>query len=171
MKRLTLLRHAKSSWAEISLSDHERVLSERGERDAPRMGKRLAIRKVRPSLIVSSSAARARRTASLVAEALKYPAEFLQSEKDLYLATPDSILEIVCGQEDNYSDLMVIAHNPGLTDLANQLLPALHLDNLPTSGAVAIDFVTKKWSEIADAETILAFYDYPKNPELLLIED
>jgi phosphohistidine phosphatase len=171
MKRLTLLRHAKSSWAEISLSDHERVLSERGERDAPKMGKRLAIRKVRPSLIISSTAARARRTASLIAEALKYPVEFLQSEKDLYLSTPEAIIELVAGQEDNFSDLMVVAHNPGLTDLANQLLPALQLDNLPTCGAVAIEFDTKKWSEIANAETKLVFYDYPKNPELLLIED
>ena len=88
MKRLTLLRHAKSSWTEPSLADHDRVLSERGERDAPRMGKRMAARKVRPSLIIASSAARARATAKFIAEALKYPLEFLQIEKELYLADP-----------------------------------------------------------------------------------
>jgi phosphohistidine phosphatase len=171
MKRLTLLRHAKSSWTEPSLADHDRVLSERGERDAPKMGKRMAARKVRPSLIIASSAARARATAKFIAEALKYPAEFLQVEKELYLATPDQILELVCSQEDNFSDLLLIGHNPGITDLANRLLPSIGLNNLPTSGVVALDFDTKKWSELAEVNAKLGFYDYPKNPELLLIED
>jgi phosphohistidine phosphatase len=171
MKRLTLLRHAKSSWTEPSLADHDRVLSERGERDAPKMGKRMAARKVRPSLIIASSAARARATAKFIAEALKYPAEFLQVEKELYLATPDQILELVCSQEDNFSDLLLIGHNPGITDLANRLLPSIGLNNLPTSGVVALDFDTKKWSELAEVSAKLGFYDYPKNPELLLIDD
>jgi phosphohistidine phosphatase len=131
----------------------------------------MAARKVRPSLIVTSSATRARRTASLVAKAIKYPAEFLQAEEDLYLASPETILEFVCGQEDNFSDLMIVGHNPGMTDLINQILPSMNLANLPTSGVVAIDFDTKKWAEIDTADARLAFYDYPKNPELLLIED
>ena len=171
MKRLTLLRHAKSSWTEVSLADHDRVLSERGERDAPRMGKRMAARKVRPSLIIASSAARARVTAKFVAEALKYPTEFLQVDKELYLAPAEKILELICSQENNFSDLLIIGHNPGLTDLVNQLLPSLDIGNLPTSGVVALDFATKKWSELADVSARLVFYDYPKNPELLLIED
>jgi len=171
MKRLTLLRHATSSWTESSLADHDRILSERGERDAPRMGKRMAARKVRPSLIIASSAARARATAKFIAEALKYPPEFLQIEKELYLASADTILELACGQEDNFSDLLIIGHNPGMTDLVNQLLPSIGLNNLPTSGVVALDFDTKKWSELAEVSTKLAFYDYPENPELLLIED
>ncbi len=171
MKRLTLLRHAKSSWAEPSFADHDRVLSERGERDAPRMGKRMAARKVRPSLIIASSAARALATAKFIAEALKYPPEFLQVEKELYLATADQILELACSQEDNFSDLLLIGHNPGMTDLANRLLPSIGLNNLPTSGVVALDFDTKKWSELTDVSSELVFYDYPKNPELLLIED
>ncbi|MFL2547465.1 MAG: SixA phosphatase family protein [Candidatus Rariloculaceae bacterium] len=171
MKRLTLVRHAKSSWTEVGRADHDRVLSDRGERDAPRMGKRLAARKVRPSLIVTSSATRARRTGSHIAEAMNYPAEFLQVEKDLYLASPETILDLVCGQEDNFSDLMVIGHNPGMTDLVNHLLPSMELNNLQTGGVVAIDIATRKWSEITSAEAKLAFYDFPKNSELLLIED
>ena len=171
MKRLALLRHAKSSWTEVSLADHDRVLSERGKRDAPKMGRRMAARKVRPSLIIASSAARARATATFIAEALKYPAEFLQVEKELYLATADKILELACSQEDNFSNLLIIGHNPGMTDLVNQLLPSIGMKNLPTSGVVAMDFDTKKWSELADVSAKLVFYDYPKNPELLLIED
>ena len=171
MKRLTLARHAKSSWTEVLLADHDRVLSERGVRDAPRMGKRINARKLRPSLIISSTAIRAISTARAFAEALKYPLEFLQSEKELYLATPEKILEIVCAQEDNFSDLMVIGHNPGMTDLVNQMLPSMHLHNLPTCGVVAIDVETDAWGKIPEADSKLFFYDYPKNPELLLIED
>ncbi len=168
MKRLTLLRHAKSSWADSSLADHDRTLSARGKRDAPKMGKRMAARKVSPSVIISSSAVRARRTAKIVAEALKCPAESLKIEKELYLATTEKILELVCSQEDNFSDLLVVSHNPGLTELVNRLLPELSMDNLPTSGVIAMDFNTKKWSDIAEIDAELVFYDYPKNSELLM---
>lgn len=129
------------------------------------MGERLAARKIRPSLIISSSAVRARRTAKFVAAALKYPDEFLQIEKELYLATEKKILELVCAQPDNFGDLLLIGHNPGLTELVNQLLPALDMDNLPTSGVVAMDFKTNKWSEITEIDAELVFYDYPKNPD------
>ncbi len=130
------------------------------------MGKRLAAREVSPSLIISSSAVRARRTAKIVAEALEYPAESLQIERDLYLATAEKILELVRSQEDNVSDLLVVGHNPGLTELVNRLLPELDLDNLATSGVVAMDFDTTKWSEIDEMYAEFVFYDYPKNREL-----
>ena len=171
MKRLTLLRHAKSSWKERHLADHDRPLSERGERDAPKMGARLSARKARPSLILSSSAARAFATAKHVAEALAYPLEFLQTEPRLYLASPNDILELIRSQEDNFSDLLIVGHNPGLTDLANQLLPDLGLDNLPTAGVVAIEFAARKWSKLTESDSTMLYLDYPKNPELQLIED
>ena len=171
MKRLTLLRHAKSSWEDTRLADHDRPLSRRGERDAPKMGARLSARKARPSLILSSSATRAFITARYVAEALGYPLEFLQTERRLYLAPPADILELVKSQEDNFSDLLVVGHNPGLTDLANGLLPDLGLENLPTAGVVAIEFAARKWSNLTESDPTMLYYDYPKNPELLLIED
>ena len=135
------------------------------------MGKRLAARKVSPSLIISSAAVRARRTAKLVAEALKYPAESLQIEKELYLATAEKILELVCSQDDDVPDLLIVGHNPDLTKLINRLLPELSMDNLPTSGVVAIDFNTKKWSETAEVDAELVFYDFPKNSESLEKDD
>lgn len=171
MKRLTLLRHAKSSWSDPLSADHARGLSGRGKRDAPKMGKRMAARGSRPAVIISSSAKRARRTAKIVAEALQYPAKSLQIEKALYLATAETILELICGQDDNIGDLLIVGHNPGLTDLVNELLPSLSMHNLPTSGVVAIDFKTEEWSRITEVGAELLFYDYPKNPELLLKED
>ena len=173
MKRLTLFRHAKSSWGQVGLADRDRPLSDRGERDAPNMGARLLARKARPSLIITSPATRALATARLVAEALTYPMEFLQTEPQLYLAAPGEILDLIQRQEDNFSDLFIVGHNPGLTDLVNLLVPDLRLDNLPTAGAVAMEFSTREWLEVGEPGTkvSLLYYDYPKNPELLLIED
>ena len=89
MKRLTLLRHAKSSWKDPLLDDFDRPLNQRGERDAPVMGRRLQARGARPSMILTSPAKRALRTARLIAQAINYPAEFLQREAELYLAVAD----------------------------------------------------------------------------------
>ena len=95
----------------------------------------------------------------------------MKIKKKLYLATAENILELICDQEDDFSDLLVVGHNPGLTELVNRLLPELSMDNLPTSGVIAMDFQTKKWSEIAEIDAELVFYDYPKNPELLMKDD
>lgn len=171
MKRVTLIRHAKSSWAAPASPDHDRELAERGQRDVRVMGRRLTARKARPSLMISSSAVRAATTAREIATALSYPVEFLQLDGRLYLAAPDEILAVIEEQDDKISELMLFGHNPGFTDVVNALLPELRLDNLPTCGVVAIDFATDSWADIADSDTSLAYYDYPKNPEILLIED
>jgi phosphohistidine phosphatase len=170
MKRLTLVRHAKSSWAAPATPDRDRVLTDRGERDARMMGRRLVARKARPSLIISSPAARAVATARSIAAALSYPSEFLQLEDRAYLASPADLLELVQSQRDDFSDLMLVGHNPGLTDLVNQLLPELELDNLPTGGAVAIEVDIDQWEHLREGKARLAYFDYPKNPEVLLIE-
>lgn len=171
MKRLTLLRHAKSNWAAPATPDRDRVLAERGERDARIMGRRLLARRARPSLIVSSPAVRALTTAKSIAAALRYPSEFLQLEEALYLATPEEVLDFVLDQQDDFSDLMIVGHNPGLTDLVNRLLPDLRLENLPTGGVVAMDTDAERWADFLAGPARLVYYDYPKNPEVLLIED
>jgi phosphohistidine phosphatase len=164
MKRLILLRHAKSSWTDSSLADAERPLSARGERDAPRMGERLRERGTQPDVIVASPAARARRTAKLIARALRYPETEIRLEPDLYLAAPDAILGVV-GQAGAATTVIVVGHNPGLTALVHRLMPELDLDDLPTAGAVAIDFETDRWTDLLDATRRLVYYDYPKNTE------
>ena len=165
MKRLTLLRHAKSSWRDTDLPDHERPLSGRGERDAPRMGERLSARHVRPSLIITSTAKRALDTARTVARVLGYPHEFVQIEPSLYLADPGAILEVIGKQEERYTDVLVVGHNPGFTELVNRLLPDLELHNLPTAGVVAMESTAARWADVAARNTTLLFYDYPKNPD------
>jgi phosphohistidine phosphatase len=171
MKRLTLLRHAKSSSRDSDLSDLARPLSERGERDALVMGERLRAYRARPSLIMTSHALRAKTTAKIVARSLGYPEEFLHVEHELYLAPSDQVLALVEAQDERFGDILVVAHNPGLTDLVNRLLPDLAVDNLPTGGAAAIDFETEHWAGFEHAEHRLVFYDFPGNTEPIVVTE
>jgi phosphohistidine phosphatase len=159
--QLTLLRHAKSAWDDTNRKDRDRPLNERGERDAPLMGQRLGARSARPTLIITSPAVRARRTAQIVASALGYPAEFLQREEDLYLASADQIIAVLARQERSFRDVVVCGHNPGLTDLANRLTGA-GIDNIPTAGIVVIGLNLDRWAELDGAEGELIMFDYPR---------
>lgn len=161
MKRFTLLRHAKSSWADSGLTDHDRPLAPRGLRDAPRMGRRLAELGLEPALVLSSTATRARQTAELVAQALACPR--IATDGTIYLASPATLLDVLMRQSDAIGELIVVGHNPGFTDFANRLLPELKLHNLPTAGAVAIDADASSWSELGSAHFTLLFCESPKS--------
>ena len=161
MRRLTILRHAKSSWDDASLSDFDRPLNRRGERDAPEMGRRLRERGIRPSLIVSSDAQRAFTTASIIAREIGYPQEFIQREHELYHASPADVIDVLIDEAGDFNDVLVVGHNPGLTNLANRL-GDIRFDNIPTCGVVAIDLEVSAWSELHDARGTTAWFDYPK---------
>lgn len=162
MKTITVVRHAKSSWKDASLGDRKRPLNKRGKRDAPVMGKRIRERGIRPSLIISSPATRAWSTAKLIAAEISYPLEFLQREDELYLASLDEILDVVLAQDDGFNNLMVVGHNPGMTDFANFLSPGL-TNNLPTAGVVSVQIEREDWNLREAAQTELLVHDYPKN--------
>jgi phosphohistidine phosphatase len=161
MKTLTLVRHAKSSWKHSDLSDRERPLNKRGERDAPMMGQRIVAAGIRPSLIISSPAVRAWTTAKIVANEIGYPREFLQREDSLYLASLDNILDILVAQDSEFNNVMVVGHNPGLTIFANYLSPGI-TDNLPTAGVVSLSFEQEDWNLYTAPKTELLCYDTPK---------
>jgi phosphohistidine phosphatase len=160
-KRLTLLRHAKSSWNNASLDDRDRPLNERGERDAPIMGQRLLQKDSRPSLILTSPAKRARQTVRLIAREIGYPIEFLQTEAELYLASPEILLNVIAEQENTFNDIVLCGHNPGITELTNQLT-GMAIDNVPTCGMVYIEAEIKAWDELEGTRCTLAAFDYPK---------
>jgi phosphohistidine phosphatase len=161
MKTLTLLRHAKSSWSDASLRDSERPLNGRGHRDAPIMAERIKDAGIRPSLILSSPAVRAWTTAKAIAHEIGYPIEFLQREDRLYHASVRSLLGVISDQDTGFNNLMIVGHNPGLTDFANYLIPDL-TDNIPTCGVVSFEIHRDDWFLDGDAETSLMIYDYPK---------
>jgi phosphohistidine phosphatase len=164
VKRLILVRHAKSSWKDERSRDVDRPLAGRGKRDAPRMGKRLKERHAAPELILASHARRARETAEILAHELGYDADRLEVDENLYLASPNRILDVVTQLDDELASVLIVGHNPGLTELVNRFVPGLALDNLPTSGTVAVDFDATSWRDSATASAQLAFYDYPSNP-------
>jgi phosphohistidine phosphatase len=162
MKILTLVRHAKSDWGDRRLTDGQRVLSLRGERDAPMMGKRIAALGIRPSLIISSPAVRAYTTARYFAKELGYPLEFLQRDQSLYLASLEDLLGVVMAQDDSFNSIMLFGHNPGMTEFANFLVPGL-TNNLPTAGVVAVQIGQDDWSLYHQPGTELITYNYPKS--------
>lgn len=162
MKTLTIVRHAKSSWKDTSISDRDRPLNKRGKHDAPVMGERIIEHGIRPSLIVSSPAVRAWTTARIIAETIGYPVEFLQRENSLYLAPLDEILDIVMAQDNGFNNLMVVGHNPGMTEFANFLVPGL-TNNLPTAGVVSVEIDQDDWNLYERPETRLLVHDWPKN--------
>ncbi len=162
MKTLTLVRHAKSSWKDRRLSDRERPLNKRGNRDAPAMGKRIADAGIRPSQIICSPAVRAWTTAKAVAAELGYPIEFLQREDGLYLASLNNLLDVVASQDAGFNNLMLFGHNPGMTDFTNHLVPGL-TGNLPTAGVVSVKLECDDWRLHDQPPAKLVLHDYPKN--------
>ncbi|MFT5501448.1 MAG: phosphohistidine phosphatase [Woeseiaceae bacterium] len=162
MKTLTILRHAKSSWSDASLSDHDRPLNGRGKRDAPVMAERIRKAEIRPSLIVSSPAKRAWSTAKVIAREISYPIEFLQREKSLYHAGLQSLLDTLAQQDQGFNSILLVGHNPGLTDLANFFVPRL-TDNIPTCGFVSVQVDREDWNFSTAGDARLIVYDYPKS--------
>ena len=164
MKTLTIVRHAKSSWNDRSLRDRDRPLNKRGERDAPTMGQRIADAGIRPSLILSSPAVRAWTTAKVIAQQLSYPGEFLQQESALYHASVNDLLDVIVAQDDGFNSLMIVGHNPGLTDFVDFLSPGLTY-NLPTAGVVSFNIDQDDWKLHEQPTTQLVLHDYPKKKQ------
>jgi phosphohistidine phosphatase len=121
MKTLFLIRHAKSSWDDTALPDKDRPLSDRGRRDAPKMGKRLAKRDVKPDLILSSPARRALTTAEIIAKKLDYKRKNIVVADRLYSGAVHDLLNVVQKLGDKLQRVMLFGHNPELTELAHRL--------------------------------------------------
>lgn len=162
MKMLYIIRHAKSSWDNPVLNDFNRPLNERGERDAPRMGKRLKEKQVVPDLLLSSPATRALTTCKKIADVLEYSAEKIKTDRDLYHAEDEEILRIVKKINDKHDVVLVFGHNPGLTDFVNRLTDGL-IDNVPTCGIVACSLKIDSWKETDWGKGKVELFDFPKS--------
>ena len=161
MKKLYIVRHAKSSWSNTSLSDFDRPLNKRGFDDAPKMGQVLKKLNILPDLILSSPAMRALTTAEIISRKMGYSKENIQKDKDLYHAGPLDIIEIINSINNDYKSIMVIAHNPGLTHLVNTL-SNFNLPNLPTCAFVEIEFHLNDWQAVSKRTGKVVKYEYPK---------
>jgi phosphohistidine phosphatase len=163
MKKLYLMRHAKSSWSFDELTDQERPLNDRGREDAPRIGQALAKRNLTIDLIVSSPAVRALSTAVLVSRELKYPHDKIVVNPGIYQADLDTLLAIIRDLPDTAESVLLTGHNPTITDVANYLSPSPLSGEMPTAAVISIHFQTDKWDDIKSANAEFYFYDYPRN--------
>ena len=165
MKTLYLLRHAKSSWADSSLADLERPLNKRGQRDALFMSKRLADQKIKIDAIWTSPAQRTVETALHLARAMQVPRQEIRLREHLYPGTTGDLLLEIRSCPDKIKNLLVIGHNPAITDLVNLLSnheSATEIESLPTCGIVAFEFSCSTWQKIKRREGRILFFDYPK---------
>ncbi|MGE4560306.1 MAG: histidine phosphatase family protein [Desulfobulbus sp.] len=161
MKQLLICRHAKSSWKDPDLRDFDRPLNKRGRNDAPEMGRRLAAQGIKPDLICSSPAVRARETALHYAEQLGYPPAQVLFYPQQYAASVALLVALIAEVSPQVKTLMVVGHNPESTMLAN-FLSGLKIENIPTSGIVALEFAVQSWQDIGPGCGTLVFFDYPK---------
>lgn len=146
MKTLLLLRHAKSSWKDSDLDDHDRPLNKRGKREAPRMGELLKEQNLLPDLIVSSSARRARKTAEHVIHASGYRGE-TRITSELYDAGQDQLRKFLAGFPDSLVRVLLVGHNPGLEELLESLVGTY--TPLSTAALAQVEVPIGAWAEIA----------------------
>lgn len=161
-KTLLLIRHAKSSWDSLTLSDFDRPLNERGKNDAPKMAKGLLKRKVKIDAFISSPAKRAKKTAEYFAK------EYGRKEDDIIFVSAlydESIkdFELTIKEiDDRHECVALFSHNPGITAFANQLIKDANIDNMPTCSVFAVKANIDKWKDFSRAKKDYLFFDYPK---------
>jgi phosphohistidine phosphatase len=163
MKQVFLIRHAKSSWANLGQSDFERPLNDRGERDAPVMAKRLWDKGFRLDAIVSSAAVRALTTAEYFAEQFDFKKKDITLIEKLYHAPAETFYDVIANNlNEDWETIAIFSHNPGITYFIDSL-GLVDLDNMPTCGIFGVEADINNWNEFAKAEKRFLLFDYPKN--------
>jgi phosphohistidine phosphatase len=146
MKTLLVLRHAKSSWDDSGLDDHQRPLNARGERDAPRVGRLMRDERLRPDLVVSSDALRARLTAEAAADAAKYPVTILLEPRLYHAGAVDILAAVRDVSDEEFETVMIVGHNPGLEELVALLTG--EPEDMPTAALARIELPIDRWSDL-----------------------
>jgi phosphohistidine phosphatase len=161
VKTIYIVRHAKSSWNTPDLPDEKRLLLEKGKKRTKKVIDYLHANDIQVDYIISSHAVRALETAKLLAHALKYPADNIKVDSQIYFANGDSLVNQFYDLPKRYNSVMIVGHNPSLTDFVNLFLNP-SIDNLPTSGVVSISFDTDHWEEVPVASRRTNFILFPK---------
>ncbi|RYY86525.1 MAG: histidine phosphatase family protein [Chitinophagaceae bacterium] len=163
MKTLLLVRHAKSSWDDITMKDFDRPLNERGKKDAPEMAERVKEHGIKITHFVASPAKRAKRTARFFAEAFGFAKEDIKLVDALYDPSVQAFVDAVAALPDEQDTVAIFSHNPTITEYVNSLTN-VRVDDMPTCGVFAVGMDEKSWSAFASADKQFLFFDYPKNP-------
>lgn len=161
MKTLYLIRHAKSSWKDVYSRDFDRSLNKRGLHDAPLIGKKLNDLNFNPGLIVSSPAARTTITSELICNETNYSFEKVLFESSIYEASTEQLKQLINSFSNQYEEIALIGHNPGLTMLSNYLTDDF-ISNIPTCGVVKVELEIDNWNEIIQGIGLKRDFIYPK---------
>ncbi len=147
MKQVFLMRHAKSSWKDANIPDHDRPLKKKGEKDVKTMAKMLKHKKHLPDFILCSSAERAKQTAVIFKKASSFEGKLEYNDK-LYMAEVPDLIDAIKNAPKSAKSIMIIGHNPGLEALLQTLTGKV--ETLPTSSIAYISIPIEKWSELTN---------------------
>ena len=161
MKTLFLIRHAKSSWKTLNISDKDRPLNKRGMKDAPEMAQRLLEKGFTIDTIICSSANRTLSTAQLFAKVFHLKQEQMEIKPELYDSEAKVYYRLISQIENTKKSVAIIGHNPEISDFVNSL-NSVTIDNIPTCGIVAIEIEGEDWSQFESASKSFLFFDFPK---------
>jgi phosphohistidine phosphatase len=162
-RSLLIVRHAKSSWDDLSQKDFDRPLNDRGKKDAPAIAKRLHKEKnVELDAIISSPAKRAFTTAKFFADEFNIKKKNIIEWSELYEASIDKFYYAITNLSDDYTSVALFSHNPGITAFVNQLTNT-HVDDMPTCAVFAIHIKAESWKDFETAKKEFWFFDYPKS--------
>lgn len=161
MKRLLIIRHAKSGWDDPSLSDFDRTLTERGKSDAIVMANRVIKNSIKIDCFVSSPAKRAKKTAKIFMKEFKKNENDLLLIPSLYEASVKDFYDAIENFDDKNDTIALFSHNPGITEFVNSL-ECSPIYNMPTCAVFALKIKTKHWKEFRESQKEFLFFDYPK---------
>ncbi|MBS1578083.1 MAG: histidine phosphatase family protein [Bacteroidetes bacterium] len=162
MKSVIIIRHAKSSWDLHTLSDFDRPLTERGNKDALTMAKKLTDKNIVIDAFISSPAKRAITTATYFAKAYKVDEEKIIQVKELYNASVETFYNVIADVSNEFNNIALFSHNPGITYFVNELTET-QIDEMPACGVFAVKAACESWKDFSSAKKIFSFFDYPKN--------
>lgn len=160
MKKLFVVRHAKSSWKTEGLADMDRPLKGSGVRDAYNTAEWLRSEVEAPNLMISSPATRALHTALIFAKTLGIMYDEIVIKEEIYHAQTKTLFNLIRGLDDAHESVMLFGHNPTLTDFVNKCINH-KIDNVPTTGVACLNFEEAHWADV-DKKAELLFFDYPK---------
>jgi len=162
MKKVVLVRHAKSDWGGEGLKDIDRPLNERGYDDAYRLSEWFFETHTVPQKFISSDATRALSTANIFARNLIYPTNEISIQPQVYESTAEVLKNVITDIDNKLDYVVLFGHNPGITNLVNELGQELFFDNIPTCGIVCLEFDVKTWKEVPAKKAKKVFHQFPK---------
>lgn len=157
MKTVFLVRHAKSSWKEESLIDLDRPLRPKGISDAVRSASKMIDKGAYPDHIITSPAIRATHTALIFARQFEYPVHRIEMNESLYENGEEGIVEILQNLSNELDAVMVVSHDPALTNLTNSYT-SKQKEKFPTSSVLCLKFKMKDWKLLQERKPRLSFF-------------